>query len=633
MAKVKRMATRARSGPSARGGGGGGGGGNTGKQTRTRSRPRQPLSAKGRAAANAEASESRKRKLLASLRGTNFVHVGTVDHQLLELCFKVMRTPAAEASFATLNEGIFGGTPPASLRRGDSAPQDPRQRDQIADILTRLGKEVHVWIYAVGFVPYKIRLDAESGLPMPFIPDPQQYEVRIIQNTVSRYHHLALYFFADHRSGSGGYDPNVSFFMTERTPRLNGELTSPAMSLLFAFGIYRGRGMASAAHDKRIRYGETVVQQRPEDTADSLERTEHGVVSSMDDYFDLNAQAIRASVTAEQQGFGGGGGGATRPTRIVQANYRHLVEGGGGGGDGGALKEYELVRNTRTHVVQTTAGERSMIQIPHQLDVIPMGTAVPATDLILLSEDLAGKIASVIGVPASLISTSVVAHGQGYEAMQEQLNGIICARSQLLTRALQRGIDAVYARKDEDNVRSELLELTQNRLLKKTVPALVNAQRRNVLKRLGPPELPPGTVDELQERIFVTAEEYEKRVMSNYNRVVLTPNVRVSAECIRELNELDGLISKETKNEMLIQSLNLNREQIEGSLGEGALKTKTTTAKRGEKRKAASSSEEERRKKKKLKTRAQTEKEKRKGNSRDSRTSSEAKTRRKERKR
>jgi hypothetical protein len=552
-----------------------------------------------------------------------------------------MRTPAAEATFATLNEGIFGGTPPASLRRGDSAPQDPRLRDQIADILTRLGKEAHVWIYSAGFVPYKIRLDAESGLPMPYIPDPQQYEVRIIQNTVSRYHHCALYFFADNRSGSGGYDPHVAFFMTERKPRLNGELTSAAMSLLFDFGIYTGRGLASAAHDNRVRYGETVVQQRPEDTALSLERTEHGVATSMEDYFDLNAQAIRAAVTTEQIQFGGGsGGGATRPTRIVQANYRHLVKGDG---DDGAPNEYELVRNTRTHTVQTTAGERSMIQIPHQLDIVPMGTAVPAADLILLSENLAGKIASVIGVPASLISTSVVAHGQGYEAMQEQLNGIICARSQLLTRALQRGIDAVYARKDEDKVRIALLELTQNRLLKKTVPALMNTQRRNVRKRLGSPPLPPGTVEELQDVIFVTREEYEKRVMSNRLRVVLTPNVRVSAECIRELDELDGLISKETKNEMLIQSLNLNRELIEGNLGKGALTATATAgggdAKRGEKRKPASSrvssgdSEEQRRKKKKQKTREQTEKKKRKEDSRDSRTSSEAKTRRKERKR
>lgn len=573
-------------------------------------RPRQKKST--RAAKQLAATNARKQKMLNSVRGAKYVHVNTVDPAAVELCLKIMHTPAAETAFGLLDDSIFHGA--VKLTRGDSKEQDPKYQDHIAGMLVRLGKKAHRWLKAIGFVPFKIDLDVESGLPMPFIPDPHGYEIHIIENTVSRKWHCALYFYANKHHQKAGYDPNVVFF-EHRMPRINGDLTSAAMSLLFDYGLYIGRGQASKAHDRRVLLGEFGTQMQPADTSVSLQQTEHGIgTAGMDDYFDLNAETIRVSVANAQNTVATGNVNVTNPTHIVQANYDHLLQTSRDGGGG----EFEMVANTRAHIVKTNAGERSIIQIPQGLDVVQFGTVSPSADLIMLGSSLDGKIAGVIGVPPASVSASVVAHGAGYEAIKEQLNGIACNRAALLTQCIQKAIDATFARNDEESIRTILLEMTENKLLKKTVPQLINQQRSSVRKRLGAAPLPPNSVEELHETIFVTAAEYKKRVLSNHLRVQLTPNVKHAADVIRDLEEVDGLISVNTRNEMLIQALNLSREMVEGD--GGGVQHKNNTDKKA---KATAKAKKER---------GEKEKKKEKGGERDTaekRASKRAKTREK----
>jgi hypothetical protein len=71
-----------------------------------------------------------------------------------------------------------------------------------------------------------MHLDAESGLSIPYIPDPQHYEVHIVENTITSGLDFALYFpiSEDPETGDGGYDPNAYFFSPMLAEPLRSEV-------------------------------------------------------------------------------------------------------------------------------------------------------------------------------------------------------------------------------------------------------------------------------------------------------------------------------------------------------------------------------------------------------------------------
>ncbi len=156
-------------------------------------------------------SKVQKNWVNGTQRHANYAHVDTVDHDLLEACFKM-----------------------AQKYRGK---KDTVQPLQLPKPLDQLGDEAYFWIQTVGFVPYKIFGDAESGLSIPYIPDPQDYEVRIIEHAVTRARHHVLYFPAsdDPKIGDGGYDPNANVFV----PMLGASLRYPIASRLKMWKIMR----------------------------------------------------------------------------------------------------------------------------------------------------------------------------------------------------------------------------------------------------------------------------------------------------------------------------------------------------------------------------------------------------------
>jgi hypothetical protein len=511
----------------------------------------------------------------------------TIPRSDIDRAFAVLASPSAVAALRLLNEAIFGLNPAVSwVVNGSKKLLHPGKQTIISEYGRRFGRNVHRWLLAVGVVPIKNFDEQVSGLKMPFIPDHSQYQIHMIQNRKTRVVSCALWYPGDEeqqydRSGSQGnyfcrardkargtgansgyYDRDVEFYYYDM-PSVDGVLRSSVYGLRAEWYAYQTAIEASVASDMRTINPETYLR--------ALETDEDNATDN----------ALRT-----------GNAGPNQLWALQRSNYAQMVGGGGGGGGGGSggdgdgeVNHMQLISQIRSTFKETGAGARVYTQIPANAEITNVQQPRSTSDVIALGKQMSERIAGVVGVPAAMLSGSVVSHGKGLEELHAELNSIVRKRADLIAAVLQRAFDVSYMSDRKDSLRQKTLKGVRSLALQTSVEAFVRAQANELNRTFGPPKVPPMTTEELQSTVFMTEEDFDHQW--NEKRIIVTLGVhlRLTLERIRIIREDMDMITEEDTWKLITETMHIDRALYErhtgGSDGNGKRKRKRETATTG----------------------------------------------------
>lgn len=471
-----------------------------------------------------------------------FVHVSTVLPDDVERALEIMHTPVGRAACDVIAHALFGARQSVTLKRKNGERLAPHVQERISQAYARFGRSALRAIIALGFVAYQLELDVETGIIVPFMPDPATLEYRVCRNRVTGSSRLYAW------RARYGWDVRVYIHVVDM-PRDSGALTSAAASLL------RDATLLTALYDTAIivagtvRAGTMFVHERDTDTAERhSQRVEVGVSTMADIFSDAAANA--AANAAPNAGRTAAG------LRTGTLSARDVALGAAG------ISEPEDTSrpDVNTTVLDTGAGvKHTLVRLRPNLNIVAPGAAAPLASIDEANARFTAALAAAIGLPASLFTagTSGGSYGAHLDVVQEGVNDVVSRWAGMMTTMLQEVCDKSYASTDERRV----IRALEERLMRVTA----NQSLMGMLVAESAVHMPvrsfAHTADEFAAQVMISDEEYDELLTQQRLMVDILYDTKRSVSMLYQLMKM-GTIDLDVAHQLVMQSMRLDRDAV-----------------------------------------------------------------------